>query len=98
METEKCLDQPKNIREDRRVAKLLAEGWVFHSNYDPQRPGDLEEKLRISEFAYQRPSNARELLIIDAAYNICGKPVPRLNAIYMRNFVPVEEVLRKLSA
>ncbi len=88
----------KTLKDDERIIKLLAEGWVFHANYNPKQPGNLEEVLHTSQFTYQRPSNARELLIIDAAYNFSGNLVPGYKAIYMRDFVSVEEAIKRLQA
>lgn len=87
--------RPKRINDDPRIAKLLAESLVFHSNYDPGVQGSLEEVLNVSESTYRRPSNARELYIIDAAYDLVGRSIPYLKAIYMRNFVSVEEAKRR---
>ncbi len=82
---------PRTLREDARVTKLLAEGWVFHANFDPKKPGDLESTIHTSVSFHVRPSNAREVLIIDVAYDVEGKPRPGYNAMYMRDFKQPEE-------
>ena len=84
MQTETQL--PKNIKDDARHAQLLAEGWIFHSNFDPKKPGDLEETLHTAASLYLRPSNAGEVLIRDTAYGMDGDHYPGNNAIYMRDF------------
>ena len=77
---------PKTLREDARVGKLLAEGWIPHASFDPTKPGDLESAMHTSTSFYLRPSNAREVLIIDSAYNLDGTPLPSYKAVYMRDF------------
>lgn len=82
---------PKTVRNDIKVAKLLADGWVRHANYDPTKPGDLESAMLTSVSPFVQPSNAREVLIIDTAYGMDGSLQPGLKAIYMRDFKQPEE-------
>ena len=77
---------PRTVRDDVKVAKLLAEGWIFHANYHPKNPGDLESTMLTAVSPFVRPTNAREVLIIDVAYGMDGKPLPGYNAMYMRDF------------
>lgn len=75
----------KHVRDNPRVKRLLAEGWIFHSNYDPRENGALESHMQVSHSPFVHPLNAREVLIIDRAYGFDGTPQPRHNAIYIRN-------------
>jgi hypothetical protein len=77
---------PEDIKNDQRVSELLTEGWRFHSNYNPNQTGNLEEVLRFSDSPYFHPKNAREILILDRAYDVFGRPLPNHRAVYMRDF------------
>ena len=80
------IELTKTVREDVRVTKLQAEGWRFHSNFDPRKPGDLEAVLKVSDSFYYHPQNAGQILIIDAAYDMAGMPIPTYKAVYLREF------------
>ena len=82
---------PKSVRDDARVTKLLTEGWMLHANFDPLKSGDLESTMHTAQSFYARPSNAREVLIIDTAYDLDGKPLHGYKAIYMRDFKKPQE-------
>ena len=84
------IELTKTVREDVRVTKLQAEGWRFHSNFDPRIPGDLEAVLEVSDSLYYHPKNAGQILIFNAAYNMAGSPIPAYKAVYLRDFKKLE--------
>ena len=81
-----AVSSAKHQSDDIRVRRLRAEGWEFHANYDPREEGGLESAMHTSASLFVRPSNAREVLIVDRAYGADGIPITGNYAIYMRHF------------